>query len=70
MAHLICESTQLLRVRHFATIGERRLALAEFAAFHDANRLRERRGCKTPDRLRAAQAELETEAATEFRSAA
>ena len=55
---------QLLWVRHFATIEELRLALAEFAALYNATWLRERHGNKTPDQIRADQLGLETEAAT------
>ncbi|TPE42935.1 IS3 family transposase [Amaricoccus solimangrovi] len=55
---------QLLWVRHFATVEELRLALAEFAALYNATWLRERHGHKTPDQIRAAQLGLETEAAT------
>ena len=54
---------QLLWVRHFATVEELRLALAEFAALYNATWLRERHGHKTPDQIRAAQRGLETEAA-------
>lgn len=55
---------QLLWVRHFATVEELRLALAEFAALYNATWLRERHGHKTPDQIRAEQLGLETEAAT------
>lgn len=55
---------QLLWVRHFATVEELRLALAEFAALYNATWLRERHGHKTPDQIRADQPGLETEAAT------
>lgn len=55
---------QLLWVRHFATVEELRLALAQFAALYNATWLRERHGHKTPDQIRAAQRGLETEAAT------
>ena len=55
---------QLLWVRHFATIEELRLALAQFAALYNATWLRERHGNKTPDQIRADQLGLETEAAT------
>jgi putative transposase len=55
---------QLLWVRHFATVEELRLALAEFAALYNATWLRERHGHKTPDQIRAEQRGLETEAAT------
>lgn len=61
---------QLLWVRHFATIEELRLALAEFAALHNASWLRERHGHRTPDQIRAEQRALETEAATGFKLAA
>ena len=60
----------LLWVRHFATVEELRLALAGFAALHNASWLRERHGRRTPDQIRAEPAALETKAATEFRSAA
>lgn len=55
---------QLLWVRHFATVEELRLALAEFAALYNATWLRERHGHKTPNQIRANQFGLETEAAT------
>lgn len=55
---------QLLWVRHFTTVEELRLALAEFAALYNATWLRERHGHKTPDQIRAEQLGLETEAAT------
>jgi hypothetical protein len=55
---------QLLWVRHFATVEELRLALAEFAALYNANWLRERHGHKTPDQIQAEQRGLETDAAT------
>ena len=55
---------QLLWVRHFATVEELRLALAEFAVLYNASWLRERHGHKTPDQIRAEQLGLETEAAT------
>ena len=61
---------QRLWIRHFATIGDLRLALAEFAAVHNASWLRERHGYRTPDQIRAEQKALETEAATEFQQAA
>ena len=61
---------QLLWVRHFATIEELRLALAEFAALYNASWLRERHGHRTPDQIRAEQRALETEAATGFKLAA
>ncbi|MCZ0964458.1 hypothetical protein [Paracoccus benzoatiresistens] len=40
---------QLLWVRHLATVDELRLALAAFAALHNASRLREQHGHRTPD---------------------
>jgi len=55
---------QLLWVRHFATVEELRLALAEFAALYNATWLRERHGHKTPNQIRVNQRGLETEAAT------
>jgi putative transposase len=55
---------QLLWVRHFATLEDLRLALAEFATLYNASWLRERHGHKTPDQIRAEQVGLETEAAT------
>ena len=55
---------QLLWVRHFATLEELRLALAEFAALYNATWLRERHGHKTPDQIRAEQLGLAPEAAT------
>ena len=55
---------QLLWVRHFATVEELCLALAEFAVLYNATWLRERHGHKTPDQIRAEQLSLETEAAT------
>ena len=61
---------QLLWVRHFATVEELRLALAEFAALYNASWLRERHGHKTPDQIRAEQLGLATEAATGFEMAA
>lgn len=61
---------QLLWVRHFTTVEELRLALAEFAALYNASWLRERHGHKTPDQIRAEQIGLETEAATGFKRAA
>lgn len=61
---------QLLWVRHFATVEELRLALAEFAALYNASWLRQRHGHKTPDQIRAEQKGLETDAATEFKLAA
>lgn len=60
---------QLLWVRHFATVEQLRLALAGFAALHNASWLPERHGHRTPDQIRAEQTALETEAATEVRSA-
>ena len=41
---------QLLWVRHFATVEELRLALAGFAALHNASWLRERQGTERPIR--------------------
>ena len=61
---------QLLWVRHFATVEELRLALAEFAALYNASWLRQRHGHKTPDQIRAVQKGVETDAATEFKLAA
>lgn len=61
---------QLLWVRHFATVEELRIALAEFAALYNASWLRQRHGHKTPDQIRTEQKGLETDAATEFKSAA
>jgi transposase InsO family protein len=61
---------QLLWVRHFATVEELRLALAEFAALYNASWLRQRHGHKTPDQIMAEQNGLETDATTEFRLAA
>ena len=61
---------QLLWVRHFTTVEELRLALAEFAALYNASWLRQRHGHKTPDQIRAEQISLETEAATVFKVAA
>ena len=61
---------QLLWVRHFATISELRLALAEFAAVYNASWLRQRHGHKTPDQISAEQKDLATDAATEFKLAA
>ena len=55
---------QLLRVRHFATVEELRLALAGSAALYNASWLREGHGHNTPDQIRAEQIGLETEAAT------
>jgi len=55
---------QFLWVRRFPTIEELRVALAEFSALYDATWLRERRGRKTPNQIRAEQRGLETEAAT------
>ena len=60
----------LLWVRYFTTVEELRLALAGFAALHNASWLRERQGHRTPHQIRAEPTALETEAATEFRSAA
>lgn len=60
---------QLFWIRHFATVDELLLALAGFAALHNASWLRERHGHRTPDQIRAGQTALETEAATEFNSA-
>lgn len=61
---------QLLWVRHFATVEDLRLALAEFATLYNATWLRERHGHKTPDQIRAEQLGLAPEAAAGFRSAA
>lgn len=61
---------QLLWVQHFTTVEDLRLALAAFAAVHNASWLRERHGYKTPNQIRAEQKALETEAATEFKKAA
>jgi putative transposase len=58
---------QLLWVRHFATVEELRLALAEFATLYNASWLRQRHGHKTPDQIRAEQKGLATDAATEFK---
>ena len=58
---------QLLWVRHFATVAQLRLALAEFAALYTASWLRERHRHKTPNQIRAKQKALETEAATGFK---
>lgn len=55
---------QLLWVRHFATVEELRLALAEFATLYNASWLRERHGHKTPNQIRAEQIGIATEAAT------
>lgn len=55
---------QLLWVRHFATVEELRLALAQFAKLYNATWLRERHGHNTPDQIRAEQRGLATEAAT------
>jgi len=55
---------QLLWIRHFATVEDLRIALAEFAALYNATWLRERHGHKTPDQIRAEQLGLETDAAT------
>jgi hypothetical protein len=61
---------QLLWVRHFATVEELRLALAEFVALYNAAWLRQRHGHKTPNQVRAEQKALAVEAATEFKLAA
>jgi putative transposase len=55
---------QLLWVRHFDTVEQLRLALAEFAALYNETWLRERHGHETPNQIRAKQRGLETEAAT------
>ena len=55
---------QFLWIRHFATVEDLRLALAEFATLYNASWLRERHGHKTPDQIRAEQIGLATEAAT------
>ncbi|PJN94773.1 hypothetical protein CNY89_12470 [Amaricoccus sp. HAR-UPW-R2A-40] len=55
---------QLLWVRHFDTVEELRLALADGAALYNATWLRERHGHKTPDQIRAEHLGLETGAAT------
>ncbi len=66
---------QFLWVRHFATVEELRLALAECAALCTASWLRERHrhktpNQKTPNQIRAGQKALVTEAATGFKLAA
>lgn len=61
---------QLLWVRHFATVGELRQALAAFAAQYNASWIRQRHGYRTPDQIRAEHKAVETEAATKFKLAA
>lgn len=61
---------QLLWVRHFATVEELRLALAEFAACYNASWLRQRHGYRTPDQIRTDQQSLAYPKAMEFKLAA
>lgn len=61
---------QLLWIRHFATVEEVRLALAEFAALYNATWLRERHRHKTPNQIRAEQIGLATGTAAAFKWAA
>lgn len=61
---------QLLWVRHFATIEELRLGLAEFAGRYNATWLRERHGYRTPDQIRVEQRALASQSPIEFKIAA
>ena len=61
---------QLLWVRHFETVEELRMALANFAAKYNASWLRQRHGYKTPNQIRAEQKGLEADAATVIMMAA
>ncbi|MBB2162924.1 IS3 family transposase [Gluconacetobacter sacchari] len=61
---------QFLWVRHFATIEELRLALAAFAARHNASWLRARHGYKTPDQIRFDQKPLASRTLMDLKLAA
>ena len=61
---------QLLWIHHFDAVEDLRLALKEFADLCNRSWLRECRGCKTPNQIRAEQKGLDAETEMEFKVAA